>query len=103
MDVFRDVAIYKEKVSQDLPCLPDDHKLLELIDASKQAECVLLGQLRSYMADLLEALSWRYATVQVRKAILLVLKHCLGVVLANRRAELVFKPAENITLHSEKH
>lgn len=65
MDVFRDVAIFKENVAQDISGIPDDQKVLELIDASKQVEVVLLGQLRSYMADLLESLSWRYASLQV--------------------------------------
>jgi hypothetical protein len=65
MDVFRDVAIFKEKIAQDISGIPDDQKVLELIDASKQVEVVLLGQLRSYMADLLESLSWRYASLQV--------------------------------------
>ncbi|BDA47017.1 hypothetical protein COCOBI_09-4720 [Coccomyxa sp. Obi] len=64
MDVFSDVAIFKDKIARDLPGLPDEQKLLELIDASKQVETVLLGQLRNYMADLLESLSWRYATAQ---------------------------------------
>ncbi len=68
MDVFSNVAIFKDKIARDLPGLSDDQKLLELIDASKQVETVLLGQLRNYMADLLESLSWRYATVQVWKS-----------------------------------
>ncbi len=66
MDVFRDVAIYKEKIAQDLQGLADDEKLAELIDASKKVEVVLQGQMRSYMADLFECLSWRYASMQVR-------------------------------------
>lgn len=65
MEVFKDVAIFKEKIARDLAGLPADEKLLELIDTSKQVEVVLLGQLRNYMADLLESLSWRYACVQV--------------------------------------
>lgn len=68
MDVFSNVAIFKDKIARDLPGFSDDQKLLELIDASKQVETVLLGQLRNYMADLLESLSWRYATVQVWKS-----------------------------------
>ena len=70
MDVFSDVAIFKDKLARGLPGLPDEQKLLELIDASKQVETVLLGQLRNYMADLLESLSWRYASVQVWKVVL---------------------------------
>ncbi|EIE21786.1 hypothetical protein COCSUDRAFT_56232 [Coccomyxa subellipsoidea C-169] len=64
MDVFRDVAIYKEKIAQELQGLADGEKLAELIDASKKVEVVLLGQMRSYMADLFECLSWRYASMQ---------------------------------------
>ena len=63
---FRDIEIFKEQTAMSLVSLSPEDKVSELTQADKDAETVLLGTLRSHLNELYEALSWQYATMQVR-------------------------------------
>jgi hypothetical protein len=66
MQAFADVNVFKDKVARDLSILPQELKVQELVQANKDVEIVLLGSLRNMLVDLLESMSWRYATAEVR-------------------------------------
>jgi hypothetical protein len=64
---FHDLNILKEQLSRRLVSLSPESKVAELIQADKDAEIVLMGLLKAHMLDLYEALSWQYASIEVRK------------------------------------
>ena len=63
---FHDLNIFKEQTARNIGSLSPDNKVAELVQADKDAEIVLMGLLKAHMLDLYEALSWQYASMEVR-------------------------------------
>ena len=63
---FHDLEIFKEQTARNILRLSPDDKVSELVQADKDAEIVLMGLLKGHMLDLYEALSWQYASKEVR-------------------------------------
>ena len=62
---FEDLEIFKEQTAKNILRLSSGNKVLELVQADKDAEIVLMGLLKGHMLDLYEALSWQYASKEV--------------------------------------
>jgi hypothetical protein len=64
---FHDLNIFKEQTARNIVSLSPENKVAELVQADKDAEIVLMGLLKAHMLDLYEALSWQYASMEVRQ------------------------------------
>ena len=67
---FHDLEIFKEQTARNILHLSPDDKVSELVQADRDAEIVLMGLLKGHMLDLYEALSWQYASKEVRPCLL---------------------------------
>ena len=64
---FYDLNIFKEQTARNIVRLSPENKIAELVQADKDAEIVLMGLFKAHMLDLYEALSWQYASMEVRE------------------------------------
>lgn len=63
---FHDLDVFKEKIARNVASISSQDKLAALLQADKDAEAVLMSLLKGHMLDLYEALSWQYASKEVR-------------------------------------